>query len=92
VALVVPDPEALKAWAAKEGVTLAGIASNERVRELLRKEIETHSQDIKGYERVQDFVVVAEDFTTDNGMLTPTLKLKRRVVMDRYGQDLDALY
>jgi long-chain acyl-CoA synthetase len=37
-------------------------------------------------------VVCAEDFTTDNGMLTPTLKLKRRAVLERYGQDLDALY
>ena len=83
---------ALKTWAANAGVTLADITANEQVRELIRKEIETFSRDIKGYERVQDFVVVAEDFTTDNGMLTPTLKLKRRVVMDRYGQDLEALY
>ena len=41
---------------------------------------------------MQNFVLVLEDFTTDNGMLTPTLKLKRRVVLERYGQDLDALY
>ena len=40
---------------------------------------------------MQDFVL-AEDFTTDNGMLTPTLKLKRRKVMERYGADLDGLY
>ncbi len=47
---------------------------------------------MKGYERVQDFVLSLEDFTTDNGMLTPTLKLKRRSVLERYGPDLDALY
>jgi long-chain acyl-CoA synthetase len=41
---------------------------------------------------VQDFVLAVEDFTTDNGMLTPTLKLKRRTVMERYGPDLDGLY
>ena len=92
VALVVPDPEVLKGWAAKEGVSLDDITHNERVHELIRKEIEAVSRDIKGYERVQEFVLASEDFTTDNGMLTPTLKLKRRVVMDRYGHDLDALY
>ena len=63
------------------------------MRELIRSEIDTvQHASFKGYERVQNFVLVAEDFTTDNGMLTPTLKLKRRVVLERYGADLDALY
>ncbi len=92
VALVIPDLEALRGWAAKENVVLDDVPRNERVRELLRREIEAHGRDLKGYERVQAFVVVVEDFTTDNGMLTPTLKLKRRVVLQRYGEDLDALY
>jgi long-chain acyl-CoA synthetase len=92
VALVVPDVEALRGWAEKEGVALGDVTRNERVRELLRKEIETLSRDIKGYERVQDFVVTSDDFTTDNGMLTPTLKLKRRVVLERYGPELEQLY
>ncbi len=92
VALVIPDLEALRGWAAKENVVLDDVPRNERVRELLRREIEAHGRDLKGYERVQAFVVGVEDFTTDNGMLTPTLKLKRRVVLQRYGEDLDALY
>ena len=41
---------------------------------------------------MQNFIIALEDFTTDNGMLTPTLKLKRRAVLERYGSDLDALY
>ena len=67
-------------------------AHDEQVRQLIRSEIETLSKELKGYERVQNFIIVLEDFTTDNGMLTPTLKLKRRVVLERYGADLDALY
>jgi long-chain acyl-CoA synthetase len=92
VALVIPDLEALRGWAAKQNLALEDVAGNEQVRNLLRAEIEALSRDIKGYERVQNFVVAIEDFTTDNGMLTPTLKLKRRVVLERYGEDLDALY
>jgi long-chain acyl-CoA synthetase len=92
VALVIPDLEALRGWAAKQNLALEDVAGNEQVRNLLRAEIEALSRDIKGYERVQNFVVTIEDFTTDNGMLTPTLKLKRRVVLERYGEDLDALY
>jgi long-chain acyl-CoA synthetase len=92
VALIVPDSDALRTWAEKQGITLGDVRTNKQVHDLIRSEIENLSKDIKGYERVQDFVVVLEDFTTDNGMLTPTLKVKRRVVLDRYGQELDALY
>ena len=61
-------------------------------RELLHAEIETCCRDVKGYERIKAFALVEEDFTTDNGMLTPTLKLKRRVVLARYGELLERLY
>ena len=92
VALVVPDSEALRAWAEKQGITLGNVCTNKQVHDLIRSEIDALSKDIKGYERVQDFVLVLEDFTTENGMLTPTLKVKRRVVLERYGQELDGLY
>jgi long-chain acyl-CoA synthetase len=92
VALVVPDSEALRVWAEKQGITLGDVRTNKQVHDLIRGEIDTLSKDIKGYERVQDFVLCLEDFTTENGMLTPTLKVKRRVVLDRYGKDLEALY
>ena len=40
----------------------------------------------------KDFALISKDFTTDNGMLTPSLKLKRRKVMEEYGKLLDSLY
>jgi len=92
VALVVPDAEAVRGWATKQGVPLEDVARSEQVRRLLRDEIEACSKAIKGYERVQAFIIALEDFTTDNGMLTPTLKLKRRAVLERYGRELDNLY
>ena len=92
VALVVPDHEALKKWAGENGVDLGNITHSERVRELLRGELEKYGAEFKGYERPKDFVIVPEDFTTDNGMLTPTLKLKRRTVLAKYEQALDELY
>ena len=92
VALIVPDSAALRVWAEKQGITLGDVRTNKQVHDLIRSEIDALSNDIKGYERVQDFVLCLEDFTTENGMLTPTLKVKRRVVLDHYGKDLDALY
>src|SRR5262245_13429866 len=92
VALVIPDMEALRTWAANQHVALDNVPKSEHVHELLKTEIEGLSRDIKGYEKVQDFMVAVDDFTTENGLLTPTLKLKRRAVLERYGKDLDALY
>lgn len=92
VALVVPDPDALRRWAEEHQHTLDDVARDERVAELLRRELEAHSGDIKGYERIKAFAVVTDDFTTENGLLTPSLKLKRRKVMERYGDDIARLY
>jgi long-chain acyl-CoA synthetase len=67
-------------------------AHDDRVRELIHREIERESQTFKGFERPAKFAIVAEDFTTENGMLTPTLKLKRGKVYERYASDLNRLY
>jgi long-chain acyl-CoA synthetase len=92
VALVVPDHEALKKWAGENGVEIGNLSNSDKVKSLLKDELEKYGSEFKGYEKPKDFVVVAEDFTTDNGMLTPTLKLKRRNVLAKYEQELDALY
>jgi long-chain acyl-CoA synthetase len=62
------------------------------VRELYKTEINRAQASIKRYERVRDFVLEDEEFTPENGMLTPSLKIKRRAVMAKLGGDLDALY
>src|SRR5262249_35604856 len=62
VALIVPDAEAVRGWAAKQGVAVADIASSDQVRQLLRTEIDAHCKDLKGYERVQNFIIALEDF------------------------------
>jgi long-chain acyl-CoA synthetase len=94
IALVVPNMDALKDWAQTNGVSASGDAllSNGAVRGLFKKQIEEHSSAFKGFEGVRDFALIAEDFTTDNNMLTPSLKLKRREVVKVYGKLIDELY
>ncbi|MCA9529496.1 MAG: long-chain fatty acid--CoA ligase [Myxococcales bacterium] len=97
VALVVPEVPMLREWAKKQGLDgadgdAAALVARPEVRELIKGEIEAHSKDIKGYERVRDFTLTAEDFTTENGLLTPTMKLKRRNVLKEYGEQIEALY
>ncbi|HET9992620.1 MAG TPA: long-chain fatty acid--CoA ligase [Kofleriaceae bacterium] len=93
VALVVIDETTVRAWAQRENVTLgADLVSDERVRALLADELALHSRGFKSFERPLDFALVAEDFTPTNGLLTPTLKLRRRDVLARHGALIEALY
>ena len=62
------------------------------IRQAVRAEIDRLAGEWKGYERVRDFVLLPEDFTQQNDMLTPSLKIKRRNVMARWGGELEALY
>lgn len=94
VAVVIPDYEALKGWAAEKGLDTdpASLAKSGEVRALIEEEVNKFSAEFKGYERARKIFVGDEDFTTDNGMLTPTLKLKRRVVLQRYNDAIESLY
>jgi long-chain acyl-CoA synthetase len=96
VALVVANVAALKTWATEHHVSLPSspdaIVKDDRVRALFKQQIDKHGAAFKGFESIQDFALIAEDFTTDNGMLTPSLKLKRRKVIETYGSIIDGLY
>jgi len=92
VALIVPDPIALEAWCKDNGVDYATACDNEKVVQLITDEIAAHSKSFKRYELPKKIALVAEDFTTENGLLTPTMKLKRRNVMSMYGDKLEALF
>jgi long-chain acyl-CoA synthetase len=98
VALVVANVPAVKAWGEHAHLApplpgdTAALLQDNRVRALFKKEIEDHSGDSKGFEAVRDFALIEDDFTTDNGMLTPSLKLKRRKVVETYGTLLEGLY
>lgn len=92
VALVVPALEALRGWAQRHGHQLGDVARDPRVHALIRAEIDRLSDGFKHYERIGELAITTEDFTMENGMLTPTLKLKRRMIVAKYGALLDALY
>jgi long-chain acyl-CoA synthetase len=95
VAVVVADVEAVKKWAHGEGIgerPVDALLADDRVRALMKQEIEKHSGEFKGYEKVQKFVLVGEDFTQQNDMLTPSLKVKRRNVLKKWGGDIERLY
>jgi long-chain acyl-CoA synthetase len=92
VALVVIEPTAISAWAQERGFQLADPCSDPRVEELILSDIRRWSSAFRSFEVPRRVQLIAEDFTTDNDLLTPTLKLKRRNVELRYAAALEALY
>ncbi|MDP3277649.1 MAG: long-chain fatty acid--CoA ligase [Deltaproteobacteria bacterium] len=95
VAVIVPDMESLKKWASEKNISTtptADLFKNPEVLALLRGEVNQYLKSAKGFERPSRFVLTAEEFTTENDMLSQSLKLKRRNVMAKYGDDLEAIY
>ncbi len=95
VALVVANVPAVKDWGKDNGVSDSDpdkLLANPKVRALFKKELEHYGEKFKGFEGVKDFALISEDFTTENGMLTPSLKVKRRKVFERYESLIESLY
>ncbi|MEO6939513.1 MAG: long-chain fatty acid--CoA ligase, partial [Candidatus Kapaibacterium sp.] len=62
------------------------------VRELIEKELEASQINLASYERVRRFALLAEPFSVENGMMTPTLKIRRKEVEKRYEELIESLY
>lgn len=67
------------------------LATHPRVREIIAEEIEQVNQKLAQYETIKKFTVLPEEFTTDN-FLTPSLKIKRKVVSERFKKEIEAMY
>jgi long-chain acyl-CoA synthetase len=95
IALIVANVPAVKDWGKDNGVSETDadkLLANPKVRALFKKELDHYGEKFKGFEGVKDFALIAEDFTPDNGMLTPSLKVKRRKVVETYGALIESLY
>jgi len=95
VALVVPAFEELVRWATARGVPTgdpAALVADPRVLALYQELIDAANAKLARYETIKRFRLVAEAFTMDGGELTPTLKVKRRVVAERYGHLIEEMY
>ncbi len=94
VALLVPDEEWLKGWAREQGLSgkLEEPAGQDALRKAMGAVIERVNTGLSNLEKLRRFEIVAEPFTVENGMMTPTLKIRRHMIKANYGEALEALY
>ncbi|HEY7340403.1 MAG TPA: long-chain fatty acid--CoA ligase [Ktedonobacterales bacterium] len=95
VALVTLDPAAVKAWAADQGIAsddITAVYDDPRFRAYLDAGIQRANQQLASYETVKYYEALPEDFTVENDLLTPTLKIRRRQIHARYHDLYESLY
>ena len=95
IALIVPDFNKLKDFAAKEGILAATskeLINNKSVQQIFEKLIHTVSRQLATHEKVRKFLLVDTAFTIENDHMTPTMKLKRKAITTRYASEIDKVY
>jgi len=96
-ALVVPLFERVKGWVKERGISVSSIKDKElaqlaAVKRLIQEEIERLSGHLANFEKIHRFSLIDHDLTVESGEVTPTLKVKRRVVMEKYRDVIEAMY
>jgi len=95
VALITLNPEELAKFAREQSIVdtdPASLVKNAKVVERVSRIVEGRNAELQSYARVKKFLILPGDFTVENGLLTPTLKVKRRVITDKNRELLDSLY
>lgn len=94
-ALIVPNFEPLEIYAKKHNLNLktpADFCQNEKIISLLEKEVEDLTQSLSNYEKVKRIALLEHELTVEGGELTPTLKVKRRVVDEKFRYIIEEFY
>lgn len=94
-ALLVPEKENVAAWAAQNGIVYATweeLVNSAELHQAVQKDLNQLQRELAKYERVRRFKLLPQPFTVDNGMMTPTLKIKRKAVEATYTAEIEELY
>ena len=94
-ALLVPDFEALQTWASRQGISAPDapeLLTHGAVQKLFRSEVDAVNEKLARYEQVKAWELLGQEWTVESGELTPTMKIKRRVINKNYAAIIDGLY
>ncbi|MFZ5848403.1 MAG: AMP-dependent synthetase/ligase [Actinomycetota bacterium] len=95
VALITLDPDAMAEWATHngmEGASYAEIVSSQKVKDMVADYVETLNKRLNRWETIKKWILLDHDLTVESGELTPSMKVKRKVVEQNYKEQIDALY
>lgn len=96
-ALLSPHFKNIRDWAEKSSLDVdfrdnGALAKHREIERLIKGEIERLLPELADYEKIRKITIIGEEFTLDNGALTPTLKVKKRVLLERYKDVIEEMY
>ncbi len=95
IALIALDAEAIGEWAAKNGLggkSFAEIARDEKTESLIAGYVDELNAQLNRWEQVKKFTILDRELTVEAGDMTPSMKLRRKVVVDRFADSISSLY
>src|SRR5579859_1360104 len=91
-ALVVLDAEMAPVWARRHGIEAGDLTAHPEVLAEVQRAVDAANEHLARVEQVRRFTVLPAEWTPESGELTPTLKMRRRVIVDRYASEIEAMY
>lgn len=94
-ALIVPDFDAIKKHARDNGIKTSSVEeliAHEEIITLYKQEMRAFSKELASHEKIRDFRILANEFTVETGEITPTMKVKRRVIAEKYADQIAAIF
>ncbi|WP_345889261.1 long-chain fatty acid--CoA ligase [Shewanella algae] len=94
-ALIVPAFEALEAWAKQKGLSYESpleLIRHSHVVEHFEERLKHLQQELAGFEQIKKFTLLPEAFSMEAGLITPTLKLRRKMIYHKYSREINAMY
>lgn len=94
-ALIVPSFLNLQEWCKQNGIQVESndqIVSNDKIKQLINQEVEKFNRDFGKWEQVKKFTLLSNEWTVEGGELTPTMKVKRKIIYERYAPHVEEMY
>lgn len=94
-ALIIPAFSNLRNWAQKRGITATSneeLIKNQDVQDLYKQAVDKYNQFFSHIEQVKKYLLLPHEWTVDGGELTPTLKAKRKVILEKFKKEIDSIY
>jgi long-chain acyl-CoA synthetase len=94
-ALIVPEFDAIQEYADRNNISYISaseLVKNPAIVSIIEKDIQNRQKDLANFERVRKFVLLDRQFSLEEGEITPTLKVKRKIIEERYAHLIEEMY
>lgn len=96
-ALIVPNFNYVRDWAIHQKINIQDSSNkdlihNSEIQEKIQSEVDAYNQNYGGYEQIKKFTLLERELSVDEGELTPTLKLKRKIILEKYSKEVEQIY